>query len=113
MGVSSGGGVSIGGGGDSVDLQALISGGAGFTERLKLFDEAATRAADNAARAEQLLAQAKAAQARADEAQQRADASLAECVAKAAALDQAIADAKQARANLDGRLQPLLKFLRA
>lgn len=107
----SGGGVSIGGGSGG-DLDVIIAGGAGFTARLAQFDEAARRARDDAARAEALLAKAKAAQAAADEAQVRADAALADCVAKAAELDTAIAAAKQARENLDGRLEPLLAILR-
>jgi hypothetical protein len=111
MSVSAGGGVSVGGGG-GVDLDAIISGGAAFTERLRLFDEAARRAADNARAAETLLAEARRTQAAAEATQARADALIAENTAKSEELDMALAAARQARADLDGRLAPLLQFLR-
>jgi hypothetical protein len=109
----SGSGVSAGSGGGNIDLQAIIEGGTGFTDRLKLFDQRAAAARENAQRAEALIAQAARAQLAADQTQARADGLIAENVAKGAELDAAIAAAQQARAELDARLAPLLAILRA
>jgi|SRR5581483_3289873 len=111
MSVSGSGGVSAMSGGN-VDLQAILSGGDAFMARLKLFDERAATARESAALAQALLAEAKRAQAVADQTQARADVLIAENRAKAEELEMAITAAKQARAELDGRLAPLLAFLR-
>jgi DNA primase large subunit len=111
MSLSTGGGVSAGGG--NVDIADILQGGDQFMARLKLFDERAAVARDNIAKAEALVAEAKLRQAAADETQARADAQLAANVAKAEELDIAIAAAKAKRAELDGRLEPFLKLTRS
>lgn len=107
----SGGGLSAGVGGN-VELSDIVKGGDAFLARLKQFDERAALARNSIAQAVARHAAATKAQAIAAETQAAADTQLAANRAKAEELDQAIADAKAARAALDGRLEPLLKFLR-
>jgi hypothetical protein len=106
------GGLSAEGGG-TVDLQDILAGGDNFMARLKLFDERAAVARDHVSKAEALVAEAKQRQAAAEETQARADQELAANIAKAKQLDAEIAATRMSRTDLDGRLAPLLKFLRA
>jgi hypothetical protein len=108
----SGSGLSAGGSGGSADLDMILSGGPEFLARLRLHQSRQEAAATLKKEAEALLAEAKEMMARADETQMQADAQLAENIAAKEALDQAISDAKAARANLDARMAPLLAFLK-